>query len=113
MVNNNFLLLFLTPLLIWGCGAGDAPETGASGSHRSEVSEAQARNLYIRKCSLCHGDDGKLGASKSPDLSVSSMSLEERIALITYGKGTMPGQNGILNKAEIQAVARYIDSFRE
>jgi len=40
------------------------------------------------------------------------MSLEERIALITYGKGTMPGQKGILNKAEIQAVARYVESFR-
>ena len=36
-----------------------------------EVSEAEARALYIRKCSLCHGDDGKLMASKSPDLSVS------------------------------------------
>jgi mono/diheme cytochrome c family protein len=41
------------------------------------------------------------------------MSLEERIALITYGKGTMPGQKGILNKAEIAAVARYVERFRE
>ena len=62
----------------------------------------RARALYIRKCSLCHGDDGKLMASKSPDLSISTLSLEERVALITYGKGTMPGQKGILNKAEIE-----------
>ena len=110
MVTRYALLLLLTSSLIWSCG-NDAPtETGSPGT---QVSEAQARNLYIRKCSLCHGDDGKLGASKSPDLSVSSMSLEERIALITYGKGTMPGQKGILNKAEIAAVARYVERFRE
>lgn len=110
MVNKSALLLFLTSLLLWSCGSEVAPENGSS---VAEVSEAQARSLYIRKCSLCHGDDGKLGASKSPDLSVSSMSLEERIALITYGKGTMPGQKGILNKAEIAAVARYVERFRE
>lgn len=52
-------------------------------------------------------------ASKSPDLSLSTMTLAERVALITYGKGTMPAQKGILNKAEITAVARYIDRFRD
>jgi len=109
VVNKSALLLFVTSFLLWSCGNDAAPENGPS---VAEVSEAQARNLYIRKCSLCHGDDGKLGASKSPDLSISNMSLEERIALITYGKGTMPGQKGILNKAEIQAVARYVESFR-
>ena len=77
------------------------------------VSEVEARALYIRKCSLCHGEDGQLMASKSPDLSVSTMTLAERVALITYGKGTMPAQKGILNKAEITAVARYIDRFRD
>ena len=76
-------------------------------------SEVEARALYIRKCSLCHGEDGQLMASKSPDLSVSTMTLAERVALITYGKGTMPAQKGILNKAEITAVARYIDRFRD
>ena len=39
--------------------------------------------------------------------------MEERVALITYGKGTMPGQKDILNRAEIKAVAQYIERFRE
>lgn len=69
--------------------------------------------MYIRKCSLCHGDDGKLMASKAPDLSQSDMDLEKRAALITYGKGTMPGQKGVLSKAEIYAVAQYIERFRD
>ena len=102
--------LMLTAILI-GCGSSSGPEpTEGQGQ---AIFEAEARALYIRKCSLCHGDDGKLMASKSPDLSVSTMTLAERVALITYGKGTMPAQKGILNKAEILAVARYIDRFRD
>jgi len=99
----------LTAILV-GCGSGGEdlpPEAGTA------VSQAQARNLYVRKCSLCHGDDGKLGASKSPDLSTSALTFSERVALITYGKGTMPGQKGILQKEEIAAIARYIELFRE
>ena len=45
-------------------------------------------------------------------LSTSTLSLEERVALITYGKGTMPAQKGSLDRAEIEAVARYIEQFR-
>ncbi len=52
-------------------------------------------------------------ASKAPDLSQSDMDLEKRAALITYGKGTMPGQKGVLSKAEIYAVAQYIERFRD
>ena len=97
--------------LLSGCGSSSEP--GPSEGQGGEVSEPEARALYIRKCSLCHGDDGDLGASKSPMLSTSTLDLEERVALITYGKGTMPAQKGILNKAEITAVARYIERFRD
>lgn len=93
-----------------GCSGSETERPASSGS---PIGEAEARSLYIRKCSLCHGDDGDLGASKSPMLSTSTMSLEERVALITYGKGTMPAQKGILNKEEIKAVARYIERFRD
>lgn len=104
------LLMGTVAALLLGCGGAETRPPAETGA---EVSEVQARALYIRKCSLCHGDDGKLMASRSPDLSLSALDLEERIALITYGKGTMPGQNGVLNSAEIRAVAKYIERFRE
>jgi mono/diheme cytochrome c family protein len=112
-VSPRFLLTGLVLVAVAaGCGTtGDAgPAEGAPGK---VVSDTEARALYIRKCSLCHGDDGKLMASKSPDLSVSTMTLAERVAIITYGKGTMPAQKGVLDKAEITAVARYIERFRD
>ncbi len=65
------------------------------------------------KCSLCHGNDGRLMASKAPDLSLSKLSLEERVAIISYGKGTMPPQKGILDVATILGIANYIEQFRD
>ena len=88
------------------------PPSSSPSPSVKQVSEAEARALYIRKCSLCHGDDGKLMASKSPDLSKSTITLAERVALITYGKGTMPAQKSVLSKSEIEAVALYIERFR-
>lgn len=99
-------------VLLAACGSQTEPAP-SPGEAAPQVSEVQARSLYTRKCSLCHGDDGKLMASKSPDLSLSTLTLAERVALITYGKGTMPAQKGALNKAEITAVARYIERFQD
>ena len=112
VVNPHFttVTLWFAVVAAIGCGGPSAP---AVSDNAAEVSVAQARALYIRKCSLCHGEKGDLMASKSPDLTISTLTLEERIALITYGKGTMPGQKGILNSAEIRAVAGYIDRFQD
>lgn len=87
----------------------------AAPSENSNVeppNQATIQRVYIMKCSLCHGTDGKLMASKSPDLSTSTLSMEDRVALITYGKGTMPPQKGLVDASTISGLARYIESFR-
>jgi len=52
-------------------------------------------------------------ASKAPDLSKSTMSIEERVAIIAYGKGTMPPQKGILDPAIIRGIADYVGTFQD
>lgn len=102
------ILFVLTVVLAIGCGASaEQPSTP------STVTSAEAQRLYVMKCSLCHGDQGKLMLAGAPDLSTSRMSLNDRIAYITYGKGTMPPQKDILTADEIKAVAVYIESFRK
>ena len=68
--------------------------------------------LYDQKCAICHGRDGKLMVGGAPDLTQSKLSLEERIALITNGKNTMPPQKGILSEEQIEALAKYVDKFK-
>lgn len=66
-----------------------------------------ARSLFKQSCSVCHGLDGKLGANGSKDLSLSVLPVEERVQIITNGKGLMTPFGSILKPEEIQAVAKY------
>jgi cytochrome c6 len=68
--------------------------------------------LYGQKCSLCHGDDGKMAVSGAKDLRASTLSREEVVAQITYGKGSMPPQHGILTPEQIEQLADYTMNFR-
>ena len=73
---------------------------------------AQASRNYILKCSVCHGPDGAPVLLTAPDLRTSTLGLEERVAIIAYGKGTMPPHEAMLSKAEIRDLALYIEAFR-
>lgn len=96
-------------VFLFACGGSDS----APVSNSSDISDAEAQRLYTMKCGLCHGSDGKLMLSGAPDLSSSRLELNERIALITYGKGKMPPQKGVLSADEIRGIARYIETFRK
>lgn len=108
MRKSTILFLIVTFVAICvGCGSSSSnPETDADG-----FPEVDAKKVYRAKCGICHGNDGKKMMSGAPDLSISKMSLEDRIALITNGKGVMPPQKNIMNTKEIIAVAKYIEEF--
>ncbi|MAI23235.1 MAG: hypothetical protein CL828_04180 [Crocinitomicaceae bacterium] len=105
-----FAVATVLALTIAACGGSETPAQNAS---VKPPSKASIKRAYTMKCSLCHGSDGRLMASKAPDLSQSTLDLESRIALITYGKGTMPPQKGVLDAATIRGIAEYIETFRE
>lgn len=103
------IFLICLSVFMLACGEEKGPsQTATDGT----VSEADAKRLYQMKCAICHGVDGKLMIGGSPDLSISTKTIEERIALITYGKTTMPPQKDILTTAEIVALALYVDNFK-
>jgi len=78
-----------------------------------QISEAQVKSMYKTMCSICHGLDGTMAYAGAKDLSVSAMTLEEKIAIIKYGKSTMlPFENRLTYK-EITAIAEYIDTFKK
>lgn len=75
--------------------------------------------LYTKYCMDCHGEDGTLGLSGAKDLTVSQMSLEDRINIITHGSenGRMSpfGQEhyGDLNAVQIEALAKYLETLKK
>lgn len=100
--------------LLVECGASSdeatpqtAKDMGAAG-----VDLANASRQYTMKCSVCHGEDGAPVLASAPDLRTSSLSVEERVAIIAYGKGTMPPHRGMLDMPTIRGIAVYIEKFR-
>src|SRR5262245_7849769 len=52
--------------------------------------------VFRQYCVTCHGADGKLGLNGAKDLTASTLTLEERINIIAYGKKIMTPFNEIL-----------------
>lgn len=68
--------------------------------------------IFKQYCVACHGADGKLGLSGAKDLSISTISMEERIDQVTNGKGFMTPFKSILSEDQIIAVTDYLDELK-
>ena len=98
-----------------GCGEpspGDSAGSPIEGTEGTPLDLANASRHYLMKCSVCHGEDGAPVLTNAPDLRTSTMTLDERVAIIAYGKGTMPPHRSMLDKATIRDIAVYIEKFR-
>jgi len=82
-------------------------DMGAAG-----IDLADASRHYIMKCAMCHGDNGEPVLVTAPDLRTSTMTVEERVAIIAYGKGTMPPHRDMLDMPTIRGIAVHIGTFR-
>jgi len=83
--------------------SSDAPEGAAVSGH----------DIFMDRCTSCHGEDGKLGLSGAKDLSVSTLDLESRIEIIRNGKAPMAGYAGVLTEEQIKAVAEYTETLKK
>ena len=100
--------------LLAQCGSSSDEDTPHPAKDMGEmgVDLANASRQYILKCSVCHGEDGAPVLASAPDLQTSTLSVEERVASIAYGKGTMPPHRDMLDMATIRGIAVYIEKFR-
>lgn len=78
---------------------------------KDELAEGKA--LFERYCAVCHGTDGKLGLNEAKDLTVSELTLEERITLMKNGKNLMTPFEGILTEDEMRKIATYAITLKE
>lgn len=79
-------------------------------SYSPKQGEDQAKNVektYNMQCAICHGNDGRKGLAGAKSLPDSKLSLEERINIISNGKGQMMPYKDLLSKEQIKAIAEY------
>jgi mono/diheme cytochrome c family protein len=77
------------------------------------IDGVNAEQIFKQSCSVCHGLDGKLGANGSKDLTQSVLTIDEKISIITAGKGVMTAFGEILEANEIAAVAKYTEQLKK
>lgn len=75
--------------------------------------ELDGKAIFKRNCASCHGFKGNLKSNGSKDLTISTISMEESVAQIYFGKGLMLPYSKLLSDAEIVAVAKYSESLRK
>ncbi len=68
------------------------------------------KEIFEEKCSLCHGNDGKLGMAGAKDLSVSMLDHAGIVDIITNGKNAMTAYKETLSAEQIEAVSSYIET---
>lgn len=83
----------------------------ADSTNGAAVNEGEV--VFVAKCALCHGVDGKLMLNGAKDLSVSTLLKAETIAMIKSGKGLMPGFEDELNEQQLNALADYAEGLRK
>ncbi len=95
---NKLIITGLFAILVIACGGNTSGK---------DVSTLDGKAIYVEKCVVCHGMDGKLSLNGSKDLTLATTTEAERIVQITKGKNTMTPFEGILTPEEIKAVAAY------
>jgi mono/diheme cytochrome c family protein len=103
------LMLFAGPAVI----AKDEKSRGASSAVYGKGAGADGAKVFQSTCGSCHtlsaaGTSGQVG----PNLDDSSVSASEIESIVRAGPGAMPSFDGQLSKAEIAAVAAYVDASR-
>ena len=92
---------------------GPAIPNSGYGAGSGDSKELDGKRIYKLNCITCHGAKGNMGASGAHDLTESTLSLKERITVITKGREQMAAYEGVLSKEQIKAVAKYVETFRE
>ena len=84
-----------------------------SKTKKKAIKAVDAENIFKKNCQSCHGRKGGLGLAGAANLKKSVYSLEERIAMVYYGRKTMQAYSPALSDAEIIAVATYLETLRK
>lgn len=104
---NKVLAAFSFFLIVVSFGiARKAKQSKAGG----EIAAVNGKEIFEDKCTLCHGDNGKLGLNGAKDLSATTLDHKSIVDIITKGKNSMASYQDILSKEQIEAVAGYIES---
>ena len=99
-------------LFSWGCGGtGNDKQQTAESQAASRIEPAE--EIYIVRCSACHGNDGSAGIGGATNLQTSRSDTTKIDVQIKNGGKGMPAFKEVLTDAEISLVKKYVLTLRK
>ena len=95
-------------IVVSGCSQSSSTATTTT-TVPSDPVLAEGMSIYKANCSSCHGSQGQGGFGKKLAGVVTTKypNIDDEVALITNGKGSMPAFGKKLTPEQITAVARW------
>lgn len=104
------LILALLPL-VFACS--ESGTTDKSNKTTEKKEQLSGKELFLQHCAICHGADGKLGASGAKDLTASIKDSLQLTEMIKNGKNGMPAMKDLLEtESNIGEVTSYVLKLR-
>jgi len=104
---SQLVLIGYTTLFIISCGSTESQLPNAADQKNS------GEKLYSQYCVSCHGSSGDLGVGGASNLATSTLSLNEKIEVISKGRNAMQAYSsehgGNLSPEKIKSIAEYIE----
>jgi mono/diheme cytochrome c family protein len=85
------------------------PAARAPCAQGSQADPTLGRQLFMRNCAMCHGENGE--GKSGPRLAGNSLSLEAIQKKVTNGGTQMPSFGGKLSRTDVEAVSAYVRSL--
>jgi len=105
------LILAVQPLFL-SCSGSDSAEALNSSAEKDE--RISGSSLFLQHCAVCHGENGKLGASGAKDLTLSILDSNQVIQMIKKGKNAMPPMKELLVTEEnVALVTAHVLKLRK
>lgn len=108
-MRRNLFTLLAVGVLVVSC-AGDPPEVPLGPDGQPDPALVQGRAVYAEHCASCHGRGG--GGGQGPRLNDGAVletyqNIDDQVAVVSDGKGSMPSFSNRLTRAQIESVTRY------
>lgn len=108
-MRRNLFKLLAVGILVVSC-AGNPPEVPLGPDGQPDPVLVQGRAVYAEHCASCHGRGG--GGGQGPKLNDGAVleayqNIEDQVAVVFDGKGSMPSFSKRLTQAQIESVTRY------
>ena len=106
---SNKILAALSLLMITACyGLGEVGKKHREKGTEIAIDKAGGQEIYLAKCSNCHGADGKAGLSGAFELSKTQLDSAGIKAVILNGKATMAAVS--ITDEQAAEVAAYVEN---